>query len=474
MFECIGLDIGSSTVSCVRYLSDGANMLHTLKSVSKPMPEGEHGVYADIDALIAVVFDALRDVIDGHTRKIDFIGLTGQQHGVLLADEDMKPLTPFYSWQYVAPAEVQARVESQLSDAGLTPRMGTGFGALAVAELVTSNPALNDESVTCLTIIDLITHRLCGRVAADVTMAHSVGLIAQDTGTYDQRVLDALGIRLTLPKLAPSGTSVANIPADVLQDLGCTDSEVTVCVGLGDNQASVLAAWTVAPGSITLPKPRPVLVVGTGSQLSLPGPGRAERCRNSGHGSEGSELDGYEARPMVCCTSAEIQVRAALGGGRTLALLAGLARQFGIMAGGDDTNTGELYTSLIDEASKFLASGAKPPVLNASFWGERDGAVNLGASGTMDGLTLSNFTPGGLTCAFIHAMYSEVLGAPGTAAQLRRAGTMVVAGRIPAAASDITRAVVCDIVGSDSMLISIDNTPDMAARGAVVAVLRST
>lgn len=183
------------------------------------------------------------------------------------------------------------------------------------------------------------------------------------------------GIDVTiLPPVVPSGTAI-----------GTTLQGIPVYTSLGDNQASFL-------GSVPQPAGSLLLNIGTGSQLSawLPEYNPAPSA--------------MEVRPYP--GGGVLMVGAALSGGRSYALLEGFFRQLITAYTGEAP--ADIYSLLAqllaEEPADGMTAGLK---VNTQFLGTR---ADPGKRGSIEGITLDNFTPAGLSHAFLQGMIDELYG----------------------------------------------------------------
>lgn len=97
-------------------------------------------------------------------------------------------------------------------------------------------------------------------------------------------------------------------------------------------------------------------------------------------------------------------VGAALSGGKSYALLEGFFRQLITAYTGEaPTDVYSLMSRLLSE--EVLGSGSTGLTVNTQFLGTR---TDPEKRGSVEGITLENFTPGGLAHAFLQGMVDEL------------------------------------------------------------------
>ena len=242
----IGLDMGTTSLAAVRVDDTTLEVERTL-TVSNA---GEHGfgpngAHEQNAAAILRAAEALIAEISGGSESVG-LALTGQMHGVVAVDRDLKPMTELVTWRDQRDAEIAARE-------GLRP----GWGGVTMARWAREGL----RPFCCLPIPGYLIARRTGECVIDETFAHSWGIWSLETRDWDYEKIARLGIPVEwLPRLV-SGSM------------------------LGDNQAGVFAAQHWRPGAA-------VVNLGTSGQLSVVGEGvggerrpfpggRVMRCRAS-------------------------------------------------------------------------------------------------------------------------------------------------------------------------------------------------
>lgn len=334
----LGIDAGTTSVSAALIDAESGGLLGT---ASRP-----HRAYLDttgpareqdLDAIFSAIETTVSE-LTGSFRgisEIAGIGVTGQMHGFVLLDERLDHLTPFVTWE-------DARALESAPDGGRwidlfnrrfgallesTPgvRAAPGFGSVQLfVKIITEG--LPRETRWIVSIEDWLVSKLTGEApVTDPSCAHSLGLFAPGSGVWHRELAVAIGIDpLLLPKVVPAGTLVGNtrdadngIPAGI-----------PVFAGLGDNQASFLAA-------VSDPAEQALITVGTGSQISV----AVDSFR---------VVPGLDTRPLV--DDRFLLVGAPLAGGRAIAMVYELVREAGERIFGVSIDESTLYAKLTEVA----------------------------------------------------------------------------------------------------------------------------
>jgi sugar (pentulose or hexulose) kinase len=220
-------------------------------------------------------FQCLRDValqLGERTKDVAGVGITGQQHGVVLVDSNSKPLTPLINWQdrrghepMRATGRPYLETAHELLGDAMVARTGCrlhpGFSGLTLFWLK-ENGLLPAASRACF-IMDLFGGLLTGSPPiTEPSCAGSSGLLNVRTRSWDREAIAALGL--------PTGIFLEIREAD--QTIGRfteTAAESTrlpvgtpVFAPIGDHQASFL-------GSLRDIRDDVLVNVGTGAQAAV-------------------------------------------------------------------------------------------------------------------------------------------------------------------------------------------------------------
>ncbi len=372
----LGIDIGTSKVAAV--ITDRAGALAAAASAQHgadlPAPAGRSE--QDAEALLAAAWRLVGELPSEARARVSAVGVTGQVHGCALVDASGRTLSPMVTWQdqrcEQTPgflAELQARTGHRLC---------TGFAPATMAWLL-ARDALPADAACAANIIDLLTQRLCGlaRPVTDTTQAASWGLFDLQRLAWDEEAIAASGIpRRLFPDVLACGLRAGALAAGPARELGLP-AGIPVAAGIGDNQASIVAA-------LRQPQRQLLLSLGTGGQLSavMPAGTRVERAPAAASWEYRAHVDGLYA-----------VVAASLAAGSAWKWLAGLCASWMRDLGGTPPAEAEVYERLNALGAEAAASGAgaglvvRPsllaerhdPSLRGSIEGIEPGNMGLGA-----------------------------------------------------------------------------------------------
>ena len=393
MDTLLALDIGTSKI-CVLALA--LDTLTILADRSRPnlcdVPGLAPGRHEQNPLLIReIAFDLIHQVAADQAvaaKSIIGIAITGQMHGTLLADPELRPLTCLITWRdRRAGAGTTARTPSDPNQppwpdvadrtgCGLHPGYGgTTLGWLARHQTL-------PEGARALSICDYLAASLTGVQATEPTHGASWGVLDLTTGQWHDDALDALGIpRRLMPEVRPASHPLAPLSARVAGRLGLP-AGIPVCSPLGDNQASVIAAAGLDLSAT-------VINLGTGGQISLLCP-------------EFASVPLLETRPMPF--AGYLHVGASLCGGWSYAYLRRFFQQVARDLTGIPVSAEDAYERMNALAAR-ADPGAGGLVADTRFAGERGAPDQRGA---WTGIDTENLTPANLIRATIQGVVREL------------------------------------------------------------------
>lgn len=406
----LGLDVGTTTITALAVdVASGEIAARSTRQNDAEItaPERKTRGYSEWGAgrIAAAALAALAEMaaqLGPDVRRAAAIGLTGQQHGVVLVDEQLAPLGPFVNWQdrraeEINPASGRTWLEEARAAAGQAARERTGCTLSAgymgtTLAWLRANGGLPAGATACF-IVDYLAALLTGRrPVTDPTSAASSGLFDVSQGRWDRPTIDALGLPAELfPDVGRGGEPLGALDAVRAAEAGLPPG-LPVCIGLGDNQAAVYGSVADLENSV-------LVNVGTGGQVAAFSPRFVYSER-------------LETRPFP---GGYLLVSAGLCGGRTYAILERFFRKVCSMAPG--VAAPESLFEAMNRLAANVPSGADGLRCEPLFTGTRS-QPELRAS--FAGASAENFTPAHMTRALVEGMarifrqgYDEIAGALG-------------------------------------------------------------
>ncbi len=391
----VGLDIGTTTITALALDGQNGEILACATAANDAeitAPSDKVRGYSEWDAarMVNTACGCLRQISESlNARQQDLAGLaiTGQQHGGLLVDSQLRPITPLINWQdrrsqETLPDSSQAYLQRAQELAGSDAparagcRLHSGFMAVTLFWMK-ERGVLPRQGTACL-VMDYFTALVTGQnVITDATCAGSYGVLDLRHGVWDHEMLAALGLPDSLfPPVHPSGERTGSLRPDFAEMTGLP-AGLPVFGALGDNQASFF-------GSVAHPAESVLINVGTGGQVAAR---LEEHCYDPR----------LETRPFL--DGKFLLVCPGLCGGRTYATLERFFRQVGVEV--FQLASGQPLYDIMNRLAAAAPAGADGLRCEPFFTGTRQ-QPDLRA--TWSGMTPENFTPGHMTRALIEGM----------------------------------------------------------------------
>ena len=180
------------------------------------------------------------------------IGLSGQMHGLVMLDEDGKPLRRSIIWcDQRTGAEAEWMTErigrEKLVQITGNPAI-TGFTAAKLLWVKRHEPELYARCRHILLPKDYIRLRLCGVYASDVSDASGMQLMDIRERCWSEEICSLLGVDMALlPKLYESQDKTGEVTEDAAAETGL-HAGTLVCGGAGDNPASAIGTGVFEEG----------------------------------------------------------------------------------------------------------------------------------------------------------------------------------------------------------------------------------
>lgn len=390
----IGIDIGTTTLTALALdVAQGAvvagETVANDAEITAPADKARGRSEWNMERMVQRACQALSAVstcLGARVADVAGIGLTGQQHGVVLLGEDHRPVGPLINWQdrrgeELVPgtgrtwvAEAAARAAGTARHTGC--KLATGFMGVTLFWL-RAHDSLPRAAVACFAA-DAVAAALAGtRPVTDPTHAASSGLGDLLRRDWDHDLIAALELPTALfPTVREAGDRLGTLTPAMAVATGLP-AGTPVCVALGDNQASFL-------GSVATPRDSLLVNVGTGAQVAC-------------------YTDDYRAAPPAETRpfprGGYLLVHAGLSGGRSYALLERFFRQVGEQVLGHVPTTA-LYARM-NALAAAVPPGADGLCCEPFFAGTRDDPTRRGA---WSGVSVENFTPAHLARALLEGM----------------------------------------------------------------------
>jgi xylulokinase len=260
----LGLDLGTSSVKALLIEENG----DAVGEGSAPYPvRAPRPGWAESspDEWWSAVVEATEAALGRCCSEVTALGLSGQMHGVILADEAGLPLRPAILW-------ADARSGSELAayrglDEDLLCRLANppaaGMAGPSLLWLRDNEPDAYASARWALQPKDWLRLRLTGDVAAEPSDASATLLFDLPADDWSRAAVEDLGLRAELlAPLVPSADVAGKLTAEAAGELGLRVG-LPVAAGAADTAAAMLGVGLLRPGTVQL-------TIGTGGQIVTP------------------------------------------------------------------------------------------------------------------------------------------------------------------------------------------------------------
>jgi xylulokinase len=236
MTRLIGLDVGTTSLKGLVVAGDGRVIDRA--EVSYPLDLPQPGWSEQEPDVWWRACEQMLDRLGGG----DAIGLSGQMHGLVVLDENLRSLRPAILWNDGRTAAECDEIEREIGLERLIELTGnralTGFTAPKLLWVRRHEPEIFARIRHVLLPKDYVRLRLTGELATDVTDASGTLLFDVQARQFSTEVLSTLGLPSELFPVALESPALA----------GHTAAGVPVAAGAGDQAAAAIGVGVDRPG----------------------------------------------------------------------------------------------------------------------------------------------------------------------------------------------------------------------------------
>jgi gluconokinase len=185
----LALDVGTSSVR--------AQIFHeTAEERDEPARREYPGEY-DADVVLARTREAIEEA--GGAERVDAVGASCFGHSLLPLDRRGRPLTSILSWRDTRSADAADRLLQRVDNDAVHRRTGcrihTSYWPAKLAWLAEDEPEVFRSAHRFVSFCDYLYAQLLGRqVPASISMASPTGLVDLRTRSWDEELLETLGV----------------------------------------------------------------------------------------------------------------------------------------------------------------------------------------------------------------------------------------------------------------------------------------
>ena len=258
----IGIDIGTQGTKTLVFDLENASVIAEASEsydMINGLPEGHRE--QDPSLWITAVDNTVRDCIDqlgDEASQIASIGISGQQHGLVVLDKDSNIIRPAKLWCDTSTGEQCDEIARAFGGTpGLIELAGNpmlpGYTAPKILWIKENEPQNFEKIETILLPHDFINYWLTGVKRMEPGDASGTGLFDVRKRQWCRELIDFIDPRLfeALPEVGSSTDVLGPIRPELAEAWGL-NSQVLVSAGGGDNMMGAIGTGNVSSGQVTV------------------------------------------------------------------------------------------------------------------------------------------------------------------------------------------------------------------------------
>lgn len=257
----LGIDSGTQSTKTIALDTDTGEILASAQEAYgfiPGLPPGhlEQAPETWVDAVRATVAKCLA-TLKGRSSEVIGIGVSGQQHGLVVLDKQNKPIRPAKLWCDTSTQEQCDQFNLKFGGAkGLIElagnAMAAGYTAPKILWLKQNEPASYKAANCFLLPHDYINFWLTGEKRMEYGDASGTGLMNVRAREWSKPLIDFIDPDLAnyMPKPETSCKAVGLLRENLRAEWGLEEN-VVVSAGGGDNMMGAIGTGNIAPGIVT-------------------------------------------------------------------------------------------------------------------------------------------------------------------------------------------------------------------------------
>ena len=263
----MGIDLGTSSLKTLLTDHDGNKIALRAKDYQFASPRtgfAEHDPEEWWDACVETVRGVIED--SGISPEdIDGIGFSGQMHGAVLLDEEMRPIRPAILHCDARSGAQVRRIKEELGDDVQRLMMNPVYSGFLFVSLlwVRENEPDNYSRIRCVMLPkDYLRYKLTGNIGSDHSDASATLAYDVENGCWSKEILDRFGIPVEwFPPVCNTADAVGNVSPEAAGITGLSVRTV-VAAGGGDQVMQGIGNGVIRPGQA-------IANIGTSGQVSF-------------------------------------------------------------------------------------------------------------------------------------------------------------------------------------------------------------
>lgn len=257
MSYVLGIDIGTSGTKTVLFDQNGKTIISSLNEYQLYQPQIGWAEQNPEDWWRAVVL-GIKTVLSKSgviSEEVKAIGLSGQMHGLVMLDKQLKVLRPSIIWCDQRTSEECIEItetigKGKLIEITANPAL-TGFTASKIMWVKKHEPKIYEKTAKILLPKDYIRFMLTGEFATEVSDASGMQLLDITKRNWSNEMLSRLQIdRDLLGKVYESQEITGKVNKHAAELTGLKEGTIVVG-GAGDQAAGAIGNGVVKPGVVS-------------------------------------------------------------------------------------------------------------------------------------------------------------------------------------------------------------------------------
>ena len=254
----IGVDIGTTSTKSVLYERSGKILAthHVEYPLLTPQPDiAEQEPKAIFDAVLMTIKHVI-DTVCAKPEEIKLISFSSAMHSLLVIDEHDQPITNSITWADNRSSAYAKLINEKYDGLNIYKRTGTPIHPMSplckIMWMKNEDQATFNRAHKFIGIKGYVFYQLFGRYIEDYSILSATGLFNIHQLTYDQEVLDLLGIQATQLSEAVDTTTIVSGCKDLYCDLLGISKETKFVIGASDGVLSNLGVDAIKPGEVAV------------------------------------------------------------------------------------------------------------------------------------------------------------------------------------------------------------------------------
>ena len=266
MEQFLGIDLGTQGVKVVGWDEEGNFLGSTSREYPILTPQIGFAEQ-DPETWWEKTKEAIRELVSSTSQvNIKAIGFSGQMHGTVLIDDNLKPLYPAIIWadqrSYREVKVIREKLKDQLATV-CGSDVATGFMAPTLLWLKENQREIFNRTRWAILPKDYLKIKMGISPSSDVADASSTLLFNIRKRNWSEEVLEILELnRNIFPPVYESSEVVGQMKEEVKQELGL-QGEAFLVAGAGDQHCAALGNGITEEGEF-------LITIGTGGQVFTP------------------------------------------------------------------------------------------------------------------------------------------------------------------------------------------------------------